>query len=291
MAALALAVFSGGIAPALARAASERTLAALKAQAARLASQGKLDKALEQVAAARELVRRHGRMQAAPRRKPDPRMQRDLKALNAWMAERSRLARSGNGDMAATLRTYNSRRAALMKKHGAGAGPAAGASPADLAKNSLLLASLDDLAATYQERKGARDAATFLRGRAATTRVAAYRALHRLPEAARSAEKLLRTQSRNPAAYEAAGGLFQEQGQYGKAAGVWERGIRLLTSRSVNVPAAGRGPDHDRARNRLLQAFYRQVAFCYQKLGRTREAQMALQAALRREPSRSRRPR
>ena len=88
---------------------------------------------------------------------------------------------------------------------------------------------------------------------------------------------------RDPDAYAAAGGFFQERGDFARAARIWQDGIAAVESGAVKPRVRGGSPSAQRLKTDRLVTFYRQLAYCQQRLGRGGDAKRSLQQASRLE--------
>lgn len=246
-------------------------------RATRLAAGKKLEPALQVLGDARNLLTAARRKAAAPPRNPtDPRLRRELTALTAWLDSQARLAREGKADLEKSYRTYQARRAELIRKYPRTEGavrPGPASTAAAQAPFDLLLATLDDTSADYLGRLGRKQSAAQFRLRGMSMRLSANSALGRYPQARAVAEKILATNPTDSSAYNRVGQFYEEHREWQPAASAWQSGIRSLqktgkTGGMTNSPHRG-----------TLELFYRQLAFCYQKLGKNAEMDEALRKA------------
>ncbi len=272
--------------PAAAAQTVEQVAASYRSRADRLAAAGKLDLALARIGEAKE--RLHAERTASLRRlaRPPrhPAYEKELRWLRAWLAKQGRLVAQRKADPAATTRAYSAKKAALDRKYAAQNARLDAAHRSRVAaihgRYDLLIASMSDAGAGYQARKGDRDEAQILRREAAAARLETYRRLGKSKQAAEAARKLVAAAPADPDAHRLAGEFWQEQKQFGRASGFWQSGIRLLESGQVRTSGPEARPPSSAERSAALAVFYRQLAFCYDRLGKSAEMRQAMEKAM-----------
>lgn len=270
-------------------------IAPYRKRAAKLAAQKKWDPALQQLSDAKELVRSETRREVTPAKpKIDPGFYKELAVVRQQLSEQARKEPRDAAHRRLFVEQFNARKALLLKKFHVDAANGVAASRwgrqrARQAQSGLLLASLDDVAAGYFAGKGDRERATASREDAALGRLRAYVILKQESSAAQAAEKLLKLSPANPEAYAEAGRFYQERKEWARAAQVWESGINRLRGGQVRMRIPDRPGAGPAERGTLLAECYRQVAFCYQQLGRKAEAQQAMESALEQDRLQGRR--
>ena len=276
---------AGGAAGARAETSLTQKVAPFRQRAAKLAAKKQWDPALKAISDAKELVRLETRREVTvPKRKIDPRFYQELAAVQKSFKERARKAGTDPARRKQLKAEFDARYAALSRKYhvSANAESAAagfGQQQVRQARSGLLLASLDETAATYFTGKGDRDRAEASREDAALTRLRSFIKLKQTPQAEHAADALLKLQPANPLAYSEAAEFYQERQKWERAAPIWEAGITKLRSGKARMRVPNRPGAGATEQANMLGLFYKQVAFCYQQLGRAKEAQQAMQAA------------
>ena len=283
-AAAILAAAPGAAVSAPAKPSLEQRVAADRKRAEKLAAAGKWDQALARLREAKQDVSQAAasRLRRTARRPADPKYRKEEKALRDWWAKQQQLVRAGKADPAKSVEAYRRRREALARKYPAqdpSSESAVRKRAAARARFDLLRASLDDALAAVYAKKGDRAASQKARREALRSRLQAYPRIGKKELAAGAAEKIIALSPDDPLAHEMAGEFFQEQGQFGKAAGIWEKAIRVIESGRAPRLTLGGAPEPPSYRNRQLARLYRQLAFCCSRLGRNAETARALEKA------------
>ena len=283
---MAIAALWGGLALPV-RAAAPRSMeaevATLRTRAANQASAGKWDLAIHTIATARERVQRERRLalwRAGPA-PSDPQRHQAMKNLQAWYIGQMKHATTKT-ERQRVIQEFNSRQQALLRKYPQKTTPPT-VPAATTAKLDLLLASLDDTAAQYNTRRGKPRPAASQRQNALVGRLRALVAQGQIAPAKLVAEKLLKESPRDPDAVAEVATFYQERKQFPRAAQVWEGGIHTLEAGQADLRRVGPRQDRNQVGKRYLGQFYRQVAFCYSKLGRGADAKAAMDKAVRTE--------
>jgi tetratricopeptide (TPR) repeat protein len=250
---------------------------ALKAQAMKLAAAGKHEQAAARMADARGALQRE--RTAATGRVVKPSVSPKYRAEVQKLGQRYRkLWEKGPRTpqrRKAIFDSFQREKAGIDRKYGMTPDPNRSAGTATAksrvaAQFDLRDADLEELQAAYLEKVDKHAAAANLRLHALVTRTRALGVLGKKPEAEATAERLLRTNPRSPAAYQAVGELYQTHRKYSDAARAWEQGIRILGGSRELKPSQ---------RSQVLSLFYRQLAFSYEKSGKAKESQQALARA------------
>lgn len=279
---MAIAALWGGLALPVCAAAPksmEAEVATLRARAANQASAGKWELAIHTLSTARERVERARRLalrQAGPA-PSDPKRHAAMKNLQAWYIGQMKHA-SSKTDRQRVIREFNSRQQTLLQKYPQKTTTPT-VPPASTAKLDLLLATLDDAAATYNARRGKPRPAASQRQNALIGRLRALKAQGNFAPAKVVAEKLLKECAQDPEAVAEVGAFYQERNQFPRAAQVWEGGIRTLEAGKADLRRVGPRQDRAQVGKQYLGQFYRQVAFCYSQLGRKADAKAAMDKA------------
>jgi tetratricopeptide (TPR) repeat protein len=268
-----------GGAAATARAATpspEQRVEALRKRATVLAAHQRWPAAIATLVRAEEAIRGSEHRSAAKPGAGNPAYQRDLQKLQAWATSRSREVKKGNGSFEELSRDVRARKAELDRRYKIH--PAVPATAAPDEHGQLLLASLEDTIAGYSAKRGDAASAVLHRREAASLRIRLYQAVKKPELAAQVAEKLTKANPEDAASFETSAQCFQEQGAFERAVTDWQAAIRLLERGKVPRPA---NPNADplQARARRLSVDYRQLAFCFTRSGKSREAADAMEAA------------
>jgi tetratricopeptide (TPR) repeat protein len=266
----------------------EQRVAAQRKRAEQLAAREKWRDALGALASAKEQVRvaqqRELRHSAGGAR-PSAQHLKELRALQRWAAEQHKLSQQGKADPQQLARTYEQRKAALDRKY-AGSRPKP-LSPkqraAQRARFDLLLASLDDSLSAVYTKKGEMEHARAARREALKTRLQAYQALGKPTLATGAAEKALSVAANDPVVHKTVGTFYQEQSQFGRSAAVWESVVRLIETGKAQFPSPGGRPLPPSYKNLQLAECYRNLAYCYSRLGRSAEVAPLLEKAKKAE--------
>lgn len=275
--ALALGLAAGAAAPV------ESTVAAHRQKAAKLAAARKWDLALAEISLARRALQ-DDRRRNADHVKVPPALLKELAELRQWYRSQMQAAQSGKADPARVAEQYRKKRIAAARKYGM-VKPRPVNTAATAAQRDLLIADLDDTAATYHRGKGQSKQATFYRQSALMSRLSAYQVLKKEPQAAQVAGQLQAINSPDPRAYRVVAQFYQGRKEFPHAAGVWQKGIGLLESGKATLRARRGTVDADRERGFYLSEFYRELAFCLNQQGKAADARLAMQKAAQNDPS------
>jgi hypothetical protein len=255
-------------------------VATLRARAANQARAGKWELAVRTLSIARERVQgaRRVALRGVAPVPVNPQRQRAMKDLQTWYVGQLKQVADGKAERQQVVREFTRRQGELLRKYPRKpSGPAA--STAHTAKLDLLLAALNDTTAEYNAHRGKPRAAASQRQHALIGRLRALKAQGQFGPAGLVAEKLLKELPRDPEAVAEVGEFYQGRKQFGRAAQVWEGGIRTLESGQADFRGAGPRADRSEVRKRYQSQFYRQVAFCYAQLGRGADAKAAMSKA------------
>ena len=262
----------------------QAVVAAAERQAAKLAAAGKVDQAFTAIASARDQLK--AAMQRLPHGEAavDPRKKKELAELDRWTNGQAKLAREGKVKIGDVYRRYKLKRKAIDARYD---GPSARKASTESrrraaltrARYHLLEARLADVTSTCLTRARKPEQAAAFRRTALKRRIDAYRTLGQPNLAVGAATKALAAAGTDPETYSAVGVFFQESKDFGRAANVWERGIALLESGKTERSLPGTAAEKKHRRTQQTEQFYRQLVFCYQKLGKTDEMKRALERA------------
>jgi hypothetical protein len=261
----------------------EQQVAAREKRAAQLAAARRWNQALDEIAAARLLVRgtQTQRLRQARKQPVNAAYARELAALQSSTRARAKKAPKTQSVMRAVTEEYRKQRAALQKKHGVTPQTLEAARVkrrnALRAEFGLVTARLADRAADYHRQSGNPEEAERLTEESLLERLAAYRAGGKKEQATQVAVKLAQSKTARSPAYEQAALYFQEDRQYGWGAQALQRAIEAQKAGRSGMSATSRmQPGSDNLR---LAQLYRQLAFCYQKLERPADTKRAMEQA------------
>jgi tetratricopeptide (TPR) repeat protein len=263
--------------PANAQTRVDGAVATAKQRAAGLAAAKKWDAALTVIQDSRALVRSARRKDGTGVVKPPlpPQYRAAVAALNERLRKKPATGPKTRAYLDELKQEYVTEKQKLDRKYAVRpAGAVADWQAAEarvMARYDLVDADLAALEGTYQQGKGRSERARELREEAAARRLGAYRVLGRRAEAEKTAAALLALPARQPATLQAVGDFYQQAGRYDRAAQAWRLAVRTLEQ------------GNPRDRRRLSPLFYRQLAFCYTRQGKSAEARDALARAQRAE--------
>jgi hypothetical protein len=252
-------------------------VAALKQKAAKAAAAGKWEAALIPIREARLLVQkdlRRARYQL-PHPKVDPRYRKEAAALSRRVREKYRTGPKTPEAREQARKEIADGQRALAKKYKVN-DPAAvarlrKAMTALDARYDLADAALQELEGHYLRKSGKEPQGRQLWEDAFTDRMAAYERLGKPKEAGHTAAKLLNAGPKLPGSYMAVAEYHQRRKQYPAAAHVWQKEIRQAEAGQLQVAP--------KQQPRVLALAYRQLAFCYTRLGRSADARKAMEKA------------
>jgi tetratricopeptide (TPR) repeat protein len=254
-------------------------------QAAQHGRAGKPAEALRVLAQARSAILQAERRQSGftgPYAPGSP-YQKALVALNREMLQRARTLRKRDpkASLAPLQKEMAARRDALSRKYVKGSGARFAPDPAAAtahAHRALLGALLDEDTARYDQQRGDSRSAAAFRAHAWITRLRVYQSLQRADAASAAARKLAALGSTDPETYHVLGQFHQTKGDFTRAAGIWRQVISLIESGKAQGSPASSHSAGNTPRNRLPE-FYRELGFCYSRLGKSAEARHAMERA------------
>jgi tetratricopeptide (TPR) repeat protein len=277
---LILAVMPAAAAPSL-----DQQVEGFRRQAARLGRAGKPAEALRVLTQARDAILQVERRQSGftgPYAPGSP-YRKALVALDREMLRRAQALRKRDpkASLAPLQKEMAARRDALSRKYVKGSGARFTSDPAAAtarAHRALLGALLDEDTARYDQQRGDSRSAAGFRAHAWITRLRVYQSLRRADAASAAAQKLAALNSTDPETYHVLGQFHQARGDYARAAVLWQQVIALIESGKAQAPPASSRASASGPRNRLPE-FYRELGFCYSKLGKSAEARNAMEKA------------
>jgi tetratricopeptide (TPR) repeat protein len=264
----------------------ERKIAPQRQEAARLARARQYERAIAVLGDALQTVNIAMREHRPVRKTVSPLPKGYQEEVDQLLREmrQSQKAEGGARPSARVIQNYLSRRAALDRKYKIDRG---GKQSGELARNrlvvekapyELLAATIGDQIADYQEARGAGVEAEALRVTAAVTRLRIYPVLNQHGDARFVAEQILARKPSDPAAYNAVGMFFMERSEWARAGAVWQQVIGLIESGKAKKPVSRPGAPPEKVHPQLEQ-FYRSLALCYHKQGKSADSNRVLKRA------------
>lgn len=271
---LALWLFAAAF-PAFAAPASVEAKVRARQRAAQvLAGKGQWNAAFQTLAAARDLINAERHKAKSPARPPlSPALRKEARALSSWLASKKKGRKPGEPLPVSVVKEYQRRQQAIRQKAAKLAPPkqnAAASRQASL-RLGLLLADVDDTAAGIHQKKGDTAEATASRLEAGRRRLKLYSEAGKKTEAGAWAGKLAKLGVGDPVSLAAVAEYHQGSKRFGPAADYWRRAIGIREKDSSARSASE------------SQLYYRQLAYCYDRLGKPAERDAARAAAARLE--------